>query len=280
MCRVSPAVRRVVRLVAGWTTAVAVLASLTYVVVDLAEEVVGQGVSAGVPGAPDVVAGGPSASGGESSGAGPSATGPGADGGATPAPGDDGRDPGTSGPDPSGPAGPGAPSRSTPSTPEPGASTPGTAGPAPSRTSGGRPTTPGSPGTPTRPGSTGTPSTPTPDPTTPDPTPTPTPSPTPTRTSSFTTDGGTATVACRGRVVQVRSITARDGWRFEDKVVTARSQVVVTFTRSADGTYVTLEVTCVGGQPRKTGQGSGKGKKPVADEPSARTPGGDEGEPR
>lgn len=245
MSRVRPALGRVVRLALGWAVAVTVLASLTFVVVDLADQVVGQGVAAGVPGvsddAPTVRAGGRATTGTTAPGTGPRASGgtsgPGSSGDPT------GDDP-TSGPSTGGSTTPGRTSGSRPS----GGATSG-----PTGTTG--------PGGTSGPGATngpGTPTTSAPDPTTEPPA--PTPSPTPTRVASFTTDGGTATVECKGKAVRIQAVTARDGWRFQERTVASRGKATITFSRTADTSYVEIDVTCVGGKPEKTGLRKGKGQ--------------------
>lgn len=93
------------------------------------------------------------------------------------------------------------------------------------------------------------------------PRPAPAPAPT-TRTGSFTTGRGTLVASCTGSVIRRRSITVRDGWRFEDE--TDGRSLTVHFSRgteeaptaesgaaeSTDGeSEVKLTLRCVGGVP-------------------------------
>ncbi|PKW25770.1 hypothetical protein [Phycicoccus duodecadis] len=82
-----------------------------------------------------------------------------------------------------------------------------------------------------------------------------------THTASFTTAGGTVVATCTGSVIRRRSITVRDGWRFEDEL--DGESLKVHFTRddgerataaapseTSDGDgEVELTLRCVGGVP-------------------------------
>lgn len=229
-----PAVRNIVLSVLGWVSGVALLGGLTFVVVDLADQVVGGQVSAdqgSAPGSP-----GSSAS------------------GATDAevldPDESGTSPGDA------PRADGEPAQATGPevTAEPGAPTP-TAGEG-TETQEGTGTQPADPGA-------GPPATvpPTPDGPSATPTPTPTlPEPLP-QAAVFPGEGGTVVAACRGQRITVVSITVRDGWAFAKDVPARGPRAVVTFSRVADRAVVTLEVTCVRGAPKKSG---GSAKKPGA----------------
>ncbi|QKE84357.1 hypothetical protein [Arthrobacter sp. NEB 688] len=84
-----------------------------------------------------------------------------------------------------------------------------------------------------------------------------------TRTASFTTIGGTVVASCTGSSIRRESITARDGWRFEDEV--ERGRLEVHFARaggegsegepgeseSDDDDEVELSVVCVDGAPTR-----------------------------
>ncbi len=102
--------------------------------------------------------------------------------------------------------------------------------------------------------------------TAPRPRPTPTRSTTPTRqTASFSTQGGTVVASCTGTTLRRESITARDGWRFEDDLEHGR--LTVHFWQSehgdsaaaspssgltADSEDVELTIVCSGGKPTRT----------------------------
>ena len=92
------------------------------------------------------------------------------------------------------------------------------------------------------------------------PTPRKTATPPATRTASFTTVGGTVTASCTGTTVRRLSITARDGWRFEEDASSRKLEVH--FSRSGrdaaegasaedSGDEVELKITCVGGVPTR-----------------------------
>ncbi|MBT9257898.1 hypothetical protein KMZ32_02295 [Phycicoccus sp. MAQZ13P-2] len=84
-----------------------------------------------------------------------------------------------------------------------------------------------------------------------------------TRTASFTTVAGTVVASCTGSTVRRESITARDGWRFEDQV--ERGRLEVHFARAGgEGSEdepgetegdaddeVELAVVCVDGAPTR-----------------------------
>lgn len=84
-----------------------------------------------------------------------------------------------------------------------------------------------------------------------------------TRTASFSTAGGTVVASCTGSTIRRESITARDGWRFEDQV--ERGRLEVHFTRAGgegsegepgetegdDDDEVELAVACVDGAPTR-----------------------------
>ncbi|WP_207021418.1 hypothetical protein [Phycicoccus sp. DTK01] len=84
-----------------------------------------------------------------------------------------------------------------------------------------------------------------------------------TRTASFSTIGGTVVASCTGSTIRRESITARDGWRFEDQV--ERGRLEVHFARAGgegsegepggtegdDDDEVELSVVCVDGAPTR-----------------------------
>ena len=90
------------------------------------------------------------------------------------------------------------------------------------------------------------------------PTSTPTPTTTP-RSGTFATEGGSLVVTCTGARVTVDAVTARDGWSFA-RVPGPRAGVVVEFRNEADSATVRIEVSCVGGRPERTGGGSTPGR--------------------
>ena len=264
----------------GWVVTVSALSAVTYVVVDLAGEVV---VRAGEDDRSTTAAAAPTGT----DPADPTGTGspaPGTSPGADPTTGgsDAGTTPPTGGPTGGTDAGPGGPDAGDGPTPgddgAPGTSTPGPTDPTdPSAT----PDTPGTggppPAQPTSPPPAPTPPAPTPDPPTPDP---PTPTPEPSQESSFGTEGGAAVVSCTGNRITVESLTANDGWSFGTRSVGRSGVVMIEFTQVSDGTVVRVEVSCRGGRPVRTGGGTTPGRpggRPgdagTTGEMSVRTPG-------
>lgn len=89
------------------------------------------------------------------------------------------------------------------------------------------------------------------------------PKPPATRTTSFTTQGGTVVASCTGSRIDLESITARDGWRFEDERESRKLEIHFSRNDSAPGESgvrsedegeVELTLECVGGVPTRTGE--------------------------